>query len=1048
MTDERMMLVIASHWDVREEKQEDRLVRLEPVAQELRELLLDPARGECLPAAADGLLLNPSTVDEVARTVEEAFRAAQSARASLLLVFLGHGHHPDQGDFLFPLRSSPARPGPETAYDLTTEVGGLAARYGGVPELTLMVDGCYSGLALREAMGRWTSSAMLARRGIAWLASSQDDRVSYDLQVSRGVNRMVRRGDVRLAPFLHVSAVRRALSERVSRQVPQGASYDGSGRRSATDIDPWLSRNVAYTPGLSVLAGATPTGVLLEPLRLFQSPRELAHVARLVRLHRLVAVVGAVGTGKTTLATALSRAELLPEEEVETTPEVCAVVRLDAFRWGNGESVLSMARQLGRHLPGFAAARKTYAREVPQGERALLPSTVREVGGPLRLMPAREPVRVIVDGIDQVTDPAQRAKVITELTALGDTAPDWFGVVATVREGIALPDDWHRFTIPVPDERQQAAYLDSVHVKSVHRPAIHGFARGNWQLLTVLSRHGHLAEEMRGEGFTAMYDTVLAPLRNGAPGGDPASVDTVLTVVAASGTGTSLPRPLLVRAAAELHGPDDDERTGLVLDLLAGLVTHGKAPSGTELVGVHHPSLAEYVALSDTHDVATGHAALCRALEMMAPMDQHTPDDPLHRYAEQSEPEHLWQASLATSDPAAAGALRQRLLRSLELRAAPEATTNRGRWEMWAERLGTHLGPESEMTLHARARTAYWTGKAGAYGASLALYQELLSDQGQVLAADDPEVLETRSRIAYATGEAGDFTEALVLHRAVLADQTRVLGADDPRTLKTRHHLAYWAGRAGDRAEALRLHEELLPDLERVLGPTHLDVFEERHYIAYWHGVLGRHDLALELHDELLRDRIAEFGEEHAQVVFSRMNIYKFLGESGRREEALAGYRALLPLAVRVRGALHPNTLLVRLNTARFTWELGDPVEALALHEELVRDQRETLGHTHPAVMITRYNIIMLKLELGDTGTLLSEIDTLLEERVERYRNPHHPEVVTTRFGRALILAALDDVPAAVALLREVVADRARVLGEEHDDTRKARTELDRLLGL
>ncbi|MFF4473506.1 tetratricopeptide repeat protein [Streptomyces sp. NPDC001599] len=43
-------------------------------------------------------------------------------------------------------------------------------------------------------------------------------------------------------------------------------------------------------------------------------------------------------------------------------------------------------------------------------------------------------------------------------------------------------------------------------------------------------------------------------------------------------------------------------------------------------------------------------------------------------------------------------------------------------------------------------------------------------------------------------------------------------------------------------------------------------------------------------------------------------------------------------------------------------------------------------------------------------------------------------------------MARLGEVERAVALLREVVADRARVLGEEHRDTRGTRAELDGLL--
>ncbi|MFF9622738.1 tetratricopeptide repeat protein [Streptomyces griseosporeus] len=1044
MAGERRALVIASHWDVREKKEEDRLVRLEPYAHELTGLLLDPKRGSYAPAHGDGLLLNPRTVSEVTDAVEEAFRAAQAARASLLLGFLGHGFHPRGGEFLFPVGSTPAAPGPETAFDLPAEVGRMTKRYGGVPELTLVVDGCFSGHALLAAAEGWLASAMQAGRTVEVLTSS-DDRVSYDLQFSRILSRLVRHGDIRLEPFLETKPVRLRIQTLLRRQIPQAVSFHGGTGPRQAPSGAWIARNVAHDPKLSVLAGSPDQQVLVPALGHFQPPAELAGIARAVRLNRIVAVVGAMGTGKTTIATALARPELLPEDEADTAATVCAVVRLSDAAWTSGTAVQQMARQLRRYLPGFDAARSAYRARVGPAQRALLPSTVAEVAGPLGMMAACEPVRVVVDGLDQVKDPTSRAALFTELAALRDAAPRWFGVVTTVQEWVELPEDWHRLPVPVPDDRNVRAYLRARRVPEDAQGIILARRDANWQVTKVLAAFGPSEASEVGEGLADVYDKALVPLRNQASShGAATALDPVLLVVAASGPGMTLPRPLLVQAVGELGGPDDEETIGLVLRLLDGLVVRSPDPSPTELLGVYHSSLVEYVA--EEQDLTDGHRALCDALEMMAPMEQHTPDDPLHRYAEQAEPEHLWQVALAEPDENAAAALYERLLASLELRAAPEATVNRARWAGWAERLGERLGPDAPATLRARARTAYWTSKSGAYGRARELYQELLPDQLRVLGPDDPEVLETRSRIAYATGEVGDFAEALELHREVLADQRRFLGPDDRRTLATRHHIAYWTGRGGAREEALRLHEELLPDLQRVLSPTDVAVLEERHYIAYWHGILGRYDHALELHAELLRDRVEAFGEEHEQAVFSRMNICKFLGESGRLQEAIDGYGELLPLVTRIRGAYHPNTFLVRLNTARFTWELGDAAGALPLHEDVLRDQQEVLGETHPATMITRYNIALLKAELGDPVTALAELDVLQEQRLARYANPEHPEVITTRFGRARTLARLGEVEQAVALLREVVADRARVLGEEHPDTRRARAELDALL--
>ncbi|MFC9392121.1 tetratricopeptide repeat protein [Streptomyces sp. NPDC057027] len=1036
MTDTRRALVIASHWDVQERKEENRLTLLEPNAAELRDLLLDPARGACVPARGDGLLLNPESVDEVTAALDEAFEDASAAQASLILAFLGHGHMAGSGPFLFPVRTSPPEPGVETAFDLVGEVGSRSLRHGNVLELTVVVDACRSGRSLLEAVKGWYTPAMTRGRRIDHLTSSNDE-VSYGLQFSGALNRVIRNGDIRLDPELRTDDVRGVVYGMLRRQFPQVATFDGRGASGRRPDPAWIALNVAHDPFLSVLAASPDQGTLVPALRHFQPPPELVGLVRQVRLHRSVAVVGRMGTGKTTLATALSRAELLPPGEAETAPTVCAVVRLTDGRWTSRTYVEQLADQLHDHLPGFTEAVHAYRIQVPDAEQ-VLPSAVALLGGPLSLMGPREPVRIVVDGIEQVTAATSRAELLAELTALCEAAPDWFGLVATVREGVPLPPEWKRTETAAPEARSLRAFLDARQVSAETQRVLLGSTEGNWQLTSVLAEHHTSVARMVGKGVRVVYDAVLAPMRE-ARDVDRRLLDRVLLVLAAAGLGTTLPGPLLAHAAGGPGRPADEEACGRVVDMLVGLVGRAPDPAGTELFGIHHSSLIEYVAGRQT--VAEGHRALRDALEIMAPMERHDRDDALHRYAEQAEPEHLWHLA-TTARGEEAGPLYDRLLDSLELRPAPEAAVNRARWAGWAERLRERLGADTAVTLRARARAAYWTGKAGAYRRSAELHAELLPDQLRVHGADSPEALETRARLAYAAGENGDFTRALELHREVLADQRRVFGEDDPRTLHTRHHIAYWTGRAGAREQALRLHEELLPDLERVLDPTDVAVFEERHYIAYWHGALGDHERSLALHATLLRDRIAVFGEEHEQVVFSRMNICRFLGESGRRQEALDGYRTLLPLVTRLRGPYHPNTFLVRLNTARFTWELGDAVTARGLHEELLVDQREALGATHPAVMITRYNLVMLKAELGDPETALGELDRLLEDRLARYGNPDHPEVITTRFGRARILARLGRTEEAAALLREVCADRARVLGEGNAATREARAEL------
>ncbi|MFD9004824.1 tetratricopeptide repeat protein [Streptomyces sp. NPDC059582] len=1038
MGDERRALVVASHWDAREETARQRLDLLGPCAVELRDLLLDPRRGSCAPACGDGLLDGPRAPGDVAAALAEAFAGASAAGASLLIGFVGHGYAAREGEFLFPVTSTPAVPDPGTALAVPEVLRELLLRHGGIRELTVVIDACMAGYGALAAAREWFPYAMQTGRNIDVLASS-DGRPAYGLQFSLALNKVMRQGHVRLLDKLHTVPLRRLIGPALVRQDPQSVSYDG-GRSDSGDVyGPWLAKNVARDASLSVLAASEDNQQLLGRLRLFQAPGGLDELAASVGRHRFVAVVGAMGTGKTTLAAALCRPELLPREG-DAAP-VRALVRL-TDRSTNGRGVMrKVARQLALYLPGFADAAQTYGARLTREDKAK-PSAEIDVAGPLGLVEAPGPVRVVIDGLDQL-DTVGRLDVSAALGILDDLAPAWFGVVVTTREGVPLPRGWHRAQVAAKaQESLLSGYLEE-RGHTALQGRILAQAAGNWEIVRLLADYGPL-EGDRPVRYDEVYENVLERARSFVPGGDGAWIDSVVVVLAASGLGAGLPRALLAEAAGRLGGPGGEAELDQALEQLPGLLERAEHATAGELLGVHHQTLVEYV--REELDLPSGHEALAGALATMAPMDQHAADDPLHAYAEEAEPFHLWHAAQAADGEEAAQVFYGRLLQSLDSRASAVAAVNRDRWAAWSGRLAEHPGAQTPAGLRARERAAYWTGKAGAYGASRDLYEQLLEVQRRVLPEDHPDLLQSRHRIAYATGELAEFHSAVALHRAVLADQLRLLGPQDRRTLATRHHIAYWTGRGGDMAEGLRLHRELLEDQRRALGERDRDVLESRHYIAYWYGRLGRPLEALAMHDELLRDRIAVFGQDDVQVVFSRMNICRFLGDAGRLRESLDRYRELLPDVERHRGPDHPNTLIVRLNIARLSWELGDAEASLALHDELIRDQRRINGTDHPTVLISRYNMAMLKAELGDTKTALAELDALYEERLAGYGTADHPEVITTRYGRAWVLGQEGAYAKAVELMRGVRDDRGRLLGERHPDTFAAASALGELL--
>lgn len=111
----------------------------------------------------------------------------------------------------------------------------------------------------------------------------------------------------------------------------------------------------------------------------------------------------------------------------------------------------------------------------------------------------------------------------------------------------------------------------------------------------------------------------------------------------------------------------------------------------------------------------------------------------------------------------------------------------------------------------------------------------------------------------------------------------------------------------------------------------------------------------------------------------------------------------------------------------------------MALHREVLADQERLLGpedQEHEQVVFGRMNICKF---LGGSGRLQEAVDGYEEllPLVTRVRGAYHPNTFLVQLN----------IESAVGLLRTVVADRARVLGQEHRDTLGARRELDGLLG-
>jgi flagellar biosynthesis regulator FlbT len=996
-----------------------RLSFLPDIATELYEALTDRDRGACQPALdPSGLVIDP-TVAEAKKAIRTAFERAARDEATLLLAVIGHGEQvTGDGDFYLLPTDAEVPPADDTALNLVSHVKGLRRQYE-TDGLVVLVDTCYSGTGAVAAGQAWPSMSLGEFR-FEFLAATAD-RPAFDGCFSKSLTQWVRRGMNGAPGDLRCETVRVALAGRCQNQVAQHVSYQ-------SDPGLFLAHNLAPDVVANPAAG-TPAADTAERLTAwFQPTGDLERVVEFSQVYSLVAVVGDAGTGKSAIAATLIRPEVAPGI---VPPRFAQAVVFASESSTPTQVATDLSGQLDRSVPGFAELAQAFERAASDEEWNGFDALYRQVVGPLTRYEG-DPVRIVVDAIDQLPEDSS-APVRTALSALAEMG---IRIVVTARPDAWLPERAEQLDLGAAQDAAVGAYLADRGIGASVAREISALASGNWLVVSLLAGLVS-ASEFDVAGLSASWGSIYDGALSSMGAEDSETWQNryrpILTILAAAGTGPILPMALLRLASEKLGGP---ARVGSVRDTLVRLrqlVVRGRPGTPDEQVGLFHATLKDYLSAEQARyaiDIRQGHGAILEAIDELAPRARHDPADPLHRYAAQMEPEHLWGIGDYPG-----------VIASLSARGSVIPVENLRRWTSWAERFTTEVGEDHHETLTARTNTAYWTGQAGDAREALRLFQELLPDSQRVLGADHRDTLVVRNNIAVWTGHGGDPREALRLASELLPDRVRVLGADDSDTLRTRNNIAVLTSDAGDTREALRLSRQLLPDQEQVLGADNPDTLRTRNNIAMFTGQGGDAREALRLFQELLPDQERVLGADNRDILTTRNNIATFTYRSGDASKALRLSQELLPDEERVLGADHPDTLRTRSNIAFCTGETGDPREALRLNRELLPDWERVLGADHPDTLTTRSNIAVVTGNTGDPREGLRLSRELLPDE-ERVLGADHPDTLRTRNDIATFTGNTGDAREAVRLFRELLPDYERVLGADHPETCTVRTNL------
>jgi flagellar biosynthesis regulator FlbT len=947
---------------------------LPDVAAKLYEAMTDPERGACQPALdPSGLVIDP-TVAEAKTAIRTAFEQAAHDEATLLLAVIGHGEQvTEDGDFYLLPIDAEVPPADDTALNLVNHVKGLRRQHE-TDGLVVLVDTCYSGTGAVAAGKAWPSMSLGEFRFEFLTATA--DRPAFDGCFSKSLVHWAQVGMSGTLGDLRCEAVRIALADRCPNQRAQHVSYQ-------SDPGLFLAHNLAPDVVANPVASTPAAGNAERLTAWFQPTRDLERVVEFSQRYPLVAVVGDAGAGKSAIAAALIRPEVAPGM---VPPRFAQAVVFAAESSTPTQVAMDLSGQLRRSVPGFTELGRAFERAASEEEWNGLDALHRQVVGPLTLHEGG-PVRIVIDAMDQLPEDSS-ALVRAAVTALAELGAR---IVLTARPDGWLPERTEQLQIRAADDAAVRAYLESRGIGGDAAREISALASGNWLVVSLLADLVSApAFDVSGlsASWGSIYDAALSSIGADDSEAWQTQYRPILTVLTATGTGPVLPMPLLRLASEKLGGPS---RIGSVRDSLVRLrrfVVRGRPGTEDEQLGLFHATLHDYLSAGRARyatDVRRGHGAIHEAIDELAPMAEHDPADPLHRYAAQMEPEHLWAIGEYPG-----------VISSLAARKSVIPAENLRRWTSWEERFATQVGEALPETLTARNNIALWTGESGDAREALRLSRELLPDQERVLGPDHPDTLKTRHDIALWTGRVGDDREALRLSRELLPDQERVLGPDHPDTLKTRHDIAFWTGDSSDPCEGLRLSGELLPDQERVLGPDHPDTLTTRSNIALWSRLSGDAREALRLSRELLPDQERVLGPDHPETLRARHNIAFWTAETGDAGEALRLFWELLPDQERVLGPDHPGTLTTRSSIAFWTGRAGVAGEALRLSRELLPHQERVLGPEVPDTLKTRHDIAVWTAETGDAGEALRLFQELLPDQ-ERVLGPDHPGTLTTR---------------------------------------------------
>ena len=296
---------------------------------------------------------------------------------------------------------------------------------------------------------------------------------------------------------------------------------------------------------------------------------------------------------------------------------------------------------------------------------------------------------------------------------------------------------------------------------------------------------------------------------------------------------------------------------------------------------------------------------------------------------------------------------------------------------------------------------------------------------------DDPDLADSLDRLGELLREAGEFEQAESLLTEALAMRHRLGGEDDLDTAESLDNLGHViAASRGAPAEVEALYRQALDVRLRLAGADDLRVAESRNNLGIALQDLGR---LAEAEDELNQARTIyrrQLGDDDPDIAMIEANLGNLLVQLGRPAEAEPYLRSALTIDLRHFGERHASVAQDRDSLAWALKQQADYEAAEREYRAALAVRQELWGDDHPATVTSVNNLASLLLDAGRFEEAVPLFRSALTSFRAIYQPRDHLSVAQVAINLAATLDEIGTSPEALALLREALGIRHRLVGD------------------